>query len=1223
MNLRVLALILIVPLSTSASERGSLKLGRAESGLETVSRTADGTVLRLSLGRLEYESGRKEGSGDFSVSLPEELGYSRGAFLNADDILMPAVTRSIIVPFDSDPTFRVVESNYVEFRDFRLAEASEEEMASYSVGGSEFRQTLEDAIVVGQVAGVMRDVRVYSLTFSPVKYDANERTLRVYNDIEVEVDHAGSQMFRYGERISEAFLPVYRAFFGDLLEFDPVEITRGADWFIYPDAYLGQIRPIVEWKRAKGYHVELIAKGDIGSNPSYIQIKNYISARFDTCLVKPDYITIVGDVDMPSGYGIPTQNFNNSYGSGRSDNYYTFLEGGDYFPEVLIGRISVKYVSDIDNYLEKFFAYERQPYMDDTSWYLKGTVVSGGDDGHFVSPRITKLLCRELMMDAGFTRVDTFFEEWGGNIPPSAINASINSGVGYVNYRGYGDASGWSSPFYTYSNGLYYLSNGPRYPVMTSIVCGTGDYDDSYTDPCFGEYWLTYPDKGGAGFIGNSNHYAHTVWTNALDAGIYWGLFGEGVTTLGQAELTGKMNVYDAFPADRNPNGQVELYFNTYNILGDPELNCWTSVPRQMTVTHDDSVAFGQNVVNVTVGDELGAGLEGAYVCIWKEGDIFQGGFTEADGSIEFVSDPVDVGNMAITVTARNWIPYEDSIIYYNSELAVGYESHVIDDDAEGESSGNGDGAPNPSETVELSISLRNFSESQTASDVGAVLSSASPFIEIVRESAGYADIGPGETADPDQPFLLNIAGDAPNGFDADLHFEITDDSGNIWTGIVRLPLEAAELLVEEVTVEDGDDGVIDPGETFELYLSLINSGVYPISGASAVLRSSDDQLTIIDSAAVFGDCLPGESFDNAGDPFIVAVDAGIYVGHLINFSLEFTGSEPQVVTATFGQPVGEVTSVDPIGPDDYGYYCFDDTDESYPDHPIYDWVDIETQNWDYVSLSDDDVETISLPFEISYYGQSYSELTICDNGFAAMGDSWWNGWHNTPLPAPQTAEAMVAPFWDDFKQYNLRVYYHHDQENARFILGWNNVYNDEVFRYETFEIIFLDTTAWPTLTGDNEIIFQYEDANSPYRCTVGISSPDRQDGIEYLFDGIYADGAATLADGRAIKFTTGSLYPTEGGRGISPPGVFSLSQNYPNPFNASTAIEFYIPEAGEVRLEVFNVLGQKLATLVDERLGGGDHRVIWNSGDLTSGVYFYRLESGNVTETKRMLLLR
>jgi hypothetical protein len=81
--------------------------------------------------------------------------------------------------------------------------------------------------------------------------------------------------------------------------------------------------------------------------------------------------------------------------------------------------------------------------------------------------------------------------------------------------------------------------------------------------------------------------------------------------------------------------------------------------------------------------------------------------------------------------------------------------------------------------------------------------------------------------------------------------------------------------------------------------------------------------------------------------------------------------------------------------------------------------------------------------------------------------------------------------------------------------------------------------------------------------------------------------------------------------------------QNYPNPFNPSTQIEFALPEAVEVRLDVFNMLGQKVQTLKNERMAAGYYSVTFEAGGLSSGVYVYQLRMGNAVLTKRMLLLK
>ncbi len=85
----------------------------------------------------------------------------------------------------------------------------------------------------------------------------------------------------------------------------------------------------------------------------------------------------------------------------------------------------------------------------------------------------------------------------------------------------------------------------------------------------------------------------------------------------------------------------------------------------------------------------------------------------------------------------------------------------------------------------------------------------------------------------------------------------------------------------------------------------------------------------------------------------------------------------------------------------------------------------------------------------------------------------------------------------------------------------------------------------------------------------------------------------------------------------------YSLEQNYPNPFNPSTTIEYTIPQNGFVSLKVFNVLGKEVATLVNGQNESGKHEVDFDATSLNSGVYFYRIESGNFVETKKLVLLK
>ncbi|MFW6348317.1 MAG: T9SS type A sorting domain-containing protein, partial [Cyclonatronaceae bacterium] len=85
----------------------------------------------------------------------------------------------------------------------------------------------------------------------------------------------------------------------------------------------------------------------------------------------------------------------------------------------------------------------------------------------------------------------------------------------------------------------------------------------------------------------------------------------------------------------------------------------------------------------------------------------------------------------------------------------------------------------------------------------------------------------------------------------------------------------------------------------------------------------------------------------------------------------------------------------------------------------------------------------------------------------------------------------------------------------------------------------------------------------------------------------------------------------------------FELHQNYPNPFNPSTNIEYVLPEAAEVRLEVFNMTGQRVATLVNARQNAGSYSTNFSAENLASGVYLYRLTAGPEVITQKMTLLK
>ncbi len=152
---------------------------------------------------------------------------------------------------------------------------------------------------------------------------------------------------------------------------------------------------------------------------------------------------------------------------------------------------------------------------------------------------------------------------------------------------------------------------------------------------------------------------------------------------------------------------------------------------------------------------------------------------------------------------------------------------------------------------------------------------------------------------------------------------------------------------------------------------------------------------------------------------------------------------------------------------------------------------------------------------------------------------------------------------------------------------------------------------------GDEPII---GDWNGNGHFTIGIYRPSTQYfWLDYNNDGTADRGFKIKRESGTYKLASGDDLATYN----TLPTTFSLEQNYPNPFNPRTTISYSLPEASQVTLDIYNILGQKVATLVDEYQEAGEHQVNWNSTGQSSGIYFYRLKAGEATEARKMLLLK
>ena len=127
------------------------------------------------------------------------------------------------------------------------------------------------------------------------------------------------------------------------------------------------------------------------------------------------------------------------------------------------------------------------------------------------------------------------------------------------------------------------------------------------------------------------------------------------------------------------------------------------------------------------------------------------------------------------------------------------------------------------------------------------------------------------------------------------------------------------------------------------------------------------------------------------------------------------------------------------------------------------------------------------------------------------------------------------------------------------------------------------------------------------------INPAANQDGEGFAVLAVFADGSTALLESVTSSIEDDNEFPS----------AYTLSQNYPNPFNPSTTIQYSLPEVAEVTLEVYNMLGQKVASLVEARQSAGTYTIEFDGSGLASGTYMYRMQAGDFVQTRKFALIK
>ncbi|MEO0080525.1 MAG: C25 family cysteine peptidase, partial [candidate division WOR-3 bacterium] len=807
-------------------------------------------------------------------------------------------------------------------------------------------------------------------------------------------------------------------------------------------------------------------------------------------------------------------------------------------------------------------------------------------------------------------------------------------------YRGHGDVAAWAnvSPSWTNSN-VYTLTNGRMVPAVVAPTCLSGNFDEA-TD-CHAEAWLKAgtptEEKGGCAYFGSSE-VSYSGYNDSLAAGTFFSYVDSLTYTYAQCTQWGKLFMLQAYPLP-DEISEEEIYM--FNNFGEPELNVWSATPRELTVSHPATVLIGSFLFPVTVMAS-GNPVADAQVCVMSTVDttVFHVGHTNASGQIQFNLQTTLPGDtLLVTVTGRNLRPYLASVRTMAPNAAyVTYLKHLINDSAPG---GNGDLIINPGETIKLPTWVKNWG-AVTANSVTGTLRATDPNITILDSVKSFGNIPAGDSAFTGPAgYRFSVAAACTNGYVLRFTLRCRDALDSVWNSSINLFVGTPVLHYASKTVNDpppggNGDGKLDPGETAQLLVTLRNIGLGHGYNVAARLRSGDHRLHALDSLASYG-TIPKESTGtNTADPFILHADDSIPREAVISCTLLVTADGGYARTIPFTIVVGEIRTIDPIpdGPRQPPlYWAYDDVDSHYVQHPEFNWVEIRGLGTR-LSLGDDETRQVNLPSGFGpwrYYGQSFSQISICSNGWVAAGYTTTTTYTNTSLPN-SAMPPMVCMNWDDLyppsAPSNGGVWYYHDAANHRFIVEFDSVpYFSSRTAYESFELVIYDTTV-TTPSGDNLMIAQYLTARGYSSSTVGLQDPSLTVAIQCLFDGSYHRGAAPIAAGRAIKFVTGSpqVGVTENElTGAEIAGLRLLVR--PNPFQKGTTVNFSLPGETQLKLAVYDLSGRVVRTLAVSRMKPGAYTINWDGRDeagrkVGQGIYILRLEAdGKRLATKAVLL--
>jgi hypothetical protein len=516
---------------------------------------------------------------------------------------------------------------------------------------------------------ILRGRRLVMVEISPIEYDPVERFLRVVTDVEISLHLTGSDVGLTRSKIQRYSTPYDNILADRLLinsdaydETDLVSLPVGMLIITTPAiSQTAILQQFVAWKQQKGFHTTVATTAQTGSLP--IQIKSFILNAYNTWQVPPDFVLLIGDSDVIPPWEAQMPDIPGT------DLYYSTLEGADLFPDIALGRISVRSERELINILSKTLNYEQVLWNGD-QWEKAAVFMASNDCWQITEGTHESVIANYLQPD-GYRSARLYCHTFSAT--PEEVSADVNVGCSLLIYAGHGYCFFWQDGPRFLQRDVEDLRN-VYYPFVVSYACDTGQF--MRLDECFGETWIR--DRHGAiGFMGAA---CTSYWgaDDILERKMFEGLFDEQLPREDQnlTWLAGMIN-YGKLSLWRYQGGSLmsSYYWELYNLLGDPSVDLWTDTPQVFTMTLPGFLHVGETTLSLN----LSGISDWAMIHVYSDAESLQFSAYAENGPINLSlgSGFTQPGTLHIWVTGHDCHPRQETIPIVESSRDVEAASSI------------------------------------------------------------------------------------------------------------------------------------------------------------------------------------------------------------------------------------------------------------------------------------------------------------------------------------------------------------------------------------------------------------------------------------------------------------------------------------------------------------------------------------------------------------------